>query len=502
MSKNKPSSFAEHRVAVQVRVSRDFQNNESQEAYLRQTFTRLGMQWPPDRYGVREKESAYKRRNFDRREALRASVEAIERGELSGIMFLNVSRVSRFLKDGERWYERMERARARVIFAERPDIDIFTHAGRDWFIEELTDAERYSLRLSQRVRRGRAWMAEQNVRMPGRQGFGAQRVGESIEWTPDAEIVRRAITMLHAGASTVDVASAISRETGRHFTARTVREWAHAPRYYGLNRHVPMLYGRTHHTAEELRAATLRPATWPGLVPAEWYEPMQADLFARSHQGRGGHTATRDRYPLGRGLMRCAHCGGAVVGETKLGKTGYVCDARHSGVACEAGRRHLLNDDAMAQLGAIVERIRPTPDIIDRAVQVAARHGAMPAKAVDTVKLRTALAHDLAFKRITMAEFKRREREIDRAEADAVQPRTVIDAATLRASMEHMATAWRGGTDADRGDIAHGLFIAVVIDFTAKRIVRLVADDETGPLLAGVSGLRLERGESWVYHVE
>jgi hypothetical protein len=494
--------FASHRIAVQVRVSRDFQNNESQEAYLRQTFTRLGMQWPPDRYVFREKESAYKRRNFDRREALRASVEAIERGELAGIMFLNVSRVSRFLKDGERWYERMERARARVIFAERPDIDIFTHAGRDWFIEELTDAERYSLRLSQRVRRGRAWMAEQNVRMPGRQGFGAQRVGESIEWTPDAEIVRRAITMLHAGASTVDVASTISRETGRHFTARTVREWAHAPRYYGLNRHVPMLYGRTHHTAEELRAAPLRPATWPGLVPAEWYEPMQADLFARSHQGRGGHAATRDRYPLGRGLMRCAHCGGAVVGETKLGKTGYVCDARHSGVTCEAGRRHLLNDDAMAQLGAIVDQIRPTREVVEVAAALAASRSKRPTRAVDTVKLRTELAHDLAFKRISMAEFKRREREIDRAEAESVQVPAMASASALKAQMLQLSDAWGRANEMQRGEIAHSLFAAVVVDFVAKRIVRLVADDETGPLLAGVSGLRLERGAGWVYHVE
>lgn len=506
MSKPKPSArltpFSAHRIGVHMRVSSDPQDDESQAVDMRRAFAALGYEWPPAEYVFREKITGYRKRNFERRPELRRSVETIERGELRGIMFVNVSRVTRFTRDGEEWYSRMQDAGARVHFSEHPDIDLFTHRGREWFIDELNDAEKFSIRLSGRRKRGYAKSAARGEYLSSHPAFGCVRVDGIPQWTDDARIVRYCITRIYRDDLPArEVEAAAVRKFGKPVKARDIIRWCRNPIYFGLQRHVRMTYGRTFHTADELRAAEVVPARWAGLVPREWYFELDERIRARAYGGRGEHVRTRHAHHFGRGYLKCAHCGASMVGEMVDSKRGgvrvkvaaYTCGSR----TCAAGRKAFPARELMRQLGEIVERIAPPAEFVDELVRRADERGqkrtARASGAGGYAKRRRDAALALAAKRITISQWQETTDAIDAEETAAVRVSSIAPRVDYSAIAERVATlarTWHPLSDAERAQTVRALFEAITVDAARKRLVAVRTDASIAAMLTAHPALR------------
>lgn len=151
----------------------------------------------------------------------------------------------------------------------------------------------------------------------GRAPYGYRSVKGALEvHAAEAATVRRIFTESDAGASQRDLARRLNAErvpsaTGREWTQSSVRRILLNETYRGA----VVIHGREHQGTHE------------ALVSAEVWHRLQADRAtkARSHSGGRGRPV-KSSHLLTNGLLRCAHCGGAM-----LPRSGYGKDSKHGG---------------------------------------------------------------------------------------------------------------------------------------------------------------------------
>ncbi len=485
----------------------------------RKHFAREGLEFPPKTHVYAEKQSAFGARSLEKRKRTQALLADLESGLIVGFFTLRVNRFSRNTQVGLTVYGLLHELRAKVVFIENPKIDIFTHAGRKWWLGEQADAEGWSLEHSVRVRDGKDAVAEQGRTNASKSGFGAKKRRGVLVWVkPDALIVRDALTMFHdEDVVCSEIVARLLEKYNRSFTPQQVARWIKAPRYYGYTRHASSEYGQSHATTEQIKAAPLRKAQWRPLVKRSWYADNIAKLWQHAHGGKGahGHRDARRRhdYIFGGGeLLHCVTCGGTTFGEMRLVHNkprrkyvpGYLCstakrkrtDGRTDGrgPSCAARGRAIYESVLVHQVGELIEQIRPPADWV---AQIAEHARAMRTDDETLRRQRRAIQRqrdeagvDLARKRITMEEFKSIADELDTKEArlTQAQPTGISEQqiAEMVTQLASLRTLWRKARQSERRELVRMIFARMWADLFAKRVVRIEARSAWAALLATV----------------
>ena len=246
------------------------------------------------------------------------------------------------------------------------DEEILSSADRHWdqLVDEAKDAERYSRRLSRRIKEGYASKRAKQRDPGGHPPFGFRRNGDKL-LEPDPEriaLVRRIFELSAAGLPDRDVAAAVS------LPLFTVRGILTSPLYVG-------------------RLRDGEPARWPALVPAALWEAAQATRARRAT--KTGRPAD-PRRPYALDMLHCAACGKRLTGDTGYYRHREPCPAfvaarpEHRGRGQSPGhayRRELYEQiveellaEASLGAGAIagvvgeVSKATPAPDrsVLDR----------------------------------------------------------------------------------------------------------------------------------------
>ena len=187
-----------------------------------------------------------------------------------------------------------------VYFA---DEEIFSSCERHWdqLVDEAKDAERYSRRLSRRIREGYASKRTTQRDPGGRPPYGFRR-NEAKFLEPDPEnvpTVRRAYELAAGGLPDRDVARTVG------LPLFTVRGMLTSPLYAG-------------------RLRDGGPAHWPALVPIALWE--QARQVRDRRATKTGHPAD-PRRPYALTALHCASCGARLTGDTGYYRHREPCPA-------------------------------------------------------------------------------------------------------------------------------------------------------------------------------
>jgi hypothetical protein len=172
------------------------------------------------------------------------------------------------------------------------DEEILSSSERHWdqLVDEAKDAERYSRRLSRRIKEGYASKLSKQRDPGGRPPFGFRRnEAKLLEPDPDhLATVRRVFELAAAGLPDRAVAAAVE------LPLFTVRGILTSPLYVG-----------------RLRDGEL--ARWAPLVPGRQWEPTQA---ARARRATNTSQPADPRGPYALDMLHCAACGKRLTGDT------------------------------------------------------------------------------------------------------------------------------------------------------------------------------------------
>ena len=283
---------------------------------------------------------------------------AAQRGEFDVLLVGYVSRWQRNLRRTlELLEDTLHPAGVPVYFC---DEEILSSSERHWdqLVDEAKDAERYSRRLSRRIREGYASKRAKERDPGGRPPFGFRRnAGKLLEPDPErGATVTRVFELAAAGLPDRAVAA------GVELPLFTVRGILTSPLYAG-------------------RLRDGEPARWPPLVPVALWEAAQATRARRAT--KTGRPAD-PRRPYALDMLHCAACGKRLTGDTGYYRHREPCQSfvaarpEHRGRGQSPGhayRRELYEQiveellaEASLGAGAIagvvgeVGRADPTPD--------------------------------------------------------------------------------------------------------------------------------------------
>ena len=213
-----------------------------------------------------------------------------QRGEFDVLLVGYVSRWQRNLRRTlELLEDTLHPAGVPVYFC---DEEILSSSERHWdqLVDEAKDAERYSRRLSRRIKEGYASKLAKERDPGGRPPFGFRRNAAKL-LEPDPErlpIVRRVFELSAAGLPDRDVSAAVA------LPLFTVRGILTSPLYVG-------------------RLRDGDPARWAPLVASAEWEAAQA---TRARRATNTSRPANPRRPYALDMLHCASCGKRLTGDT------------------------------------------------------------------------------------------------------------------------------------------------------------------------------------------
>ncbi|MEV1292822.1 recombinase family protein [Pseudonocardia sp. NPDC049635] len=339
------------RAAVYVRISQDRTGAglgvERQEADCRALAERLG--WTVARVFVDNDVSAYSGKS---RPQYRALLDAIEAGQVDGVLCWHTDRLHRSPVELEQWITTCEPRSIPTHTVQAGALDLTTSQGR--MIARISGAvaRHESEHKADRIRAARRQAATQGRWSGGVRPFGFEADGVTIRATEAAEIVK---------ASEAIVAGTGVRTIVREWNDRGLRttfgahEWTHTalrdvlmrPRNAGLMGYLGEIVG---------------PASWPAIVPEATWRAVCSTLTDPARRTAPGN---QPRW-LGSGLYQCGVCGRP---ELRVGQNGrkkypaYRCRLRENGrTSGHVLRRADVLDSFVERL--IVARLS-RPDALD-----------------------------------------------------------------------------------------------------------------------------------------
>jgi DNA invertase Pin-like site-specific DNA recombinase len=243
---------------------------------------------------------AHSGRTVYRSPAMGAMLEAAAGGAFDVLLVGYVSRWQRNLRQTLNLLEdTLHPAGVAVWFA---DEEILSSCDRDWdqLVAEATDAERYSRRLSRRIREGYASKLARQRDPGGRAPYGFRRDERKLLEPIDelAPSILRAFELAAARLTDREVAS----QTG--LSLYTVRGMLNSPLYAG-------------------RLPDGSPTHWPPIVPRGTWDQVQA--VRETRRTRDGRPATHRVYALS--MLRCSACGRRLIGDQGRYRHPEPCEA-------------------------------------------------------------------------------------------------------------------------------------------------------------------------------
>jgi DNA invertase Pin-like site-specific DNA recombinase len=213
-----------------------------------------------------------------------------QRGEFDVLLVGYVSRWQRNLRRTlELLEDTLHPAGVPVYFC---DEEILSSSERHWdqLVDEAKDAERYSRRLSRRIKEGYASKLAKERDPGGRPPFGFRRnAAKLLEPDPEGLVtVRRVFELAAADMRDRDVAAAVE------LPLFTVRGILTSPLYVG-------------------RLRDGEPARWAPVVPGGHWEAAQA---ARARRATNTSRPADPRRPYALDMLHCAACGKRLTGDT------------------------------------------------------------------------------------------------------------------------------------------------------------------------------------------
>ncbi len=273
------------------RYGPDAQAELQDRALARLGLTDTGLAWRAARSG----------RTVYRSAEMAAMLAAAGRGEFDVLLVGYVSRWQRNLRQTLNLLEdTLHPAGVAVYFC---DEEILSSCERHWdqLVDEAKDAERYSRRLSRRIREGYASKRTSQRDPGGRPPYGFRR-DEAKLLEPDpsaAATVRRVYELAAGGLPDREIAHSVG------LPLFTVRGILTSPLYVG-------------------RLRDGAPAHWPPLVPVPLWE--QARGVRERRATKTGHPAD-PRRPYALSALHCASCGARLTGDTGYYRHREPCPA-------------------------------------------------------------------------------------------------------------------------------------------------------------------------------
>jgi hypothetical protein len=283
-------------------------------------------------------------------------------------------------------------------------------------------------------------------------------------------------------------------------------------------RHTPAPYGQQHASAEAVAVSKLRKAQWKPIVPRRWYRDNLAKLRANGHGGKGAHIRKRNAYVFA-GVLRCAHCGGALFGEQRLVRSkprakyapGYMCTNAKRFHTCAAKGRAVYEAELLKQAGQLIGQIAVPPAWV---AQIAESARAMAVARDETRDARRALtrrrdqaAMDWARGKISKAQFDAFAAELEAEEVALSTSTAPTTSAVSEAQIEQMVrslgtlnASWRKADAAKRRELISQIFESLTVNVFSKRIVRVEARAGWGALLVAAPAFR-PAGETNMFDV-
>lgn len=234
--------------------------------------------------------AAHSGRTVYRSAEMVAMLAAAEQGAFDVLLVGYVSRWQRNLRRTlELLEDKLHPVGVPVYFA---DEDILSSADRDWdqLIGEAQDAERYSRRLSRRIREGYASKLTKERDPGGHPPFGFRRNAAKL-LEPDPAAVPIVVRMYELSAAGLADATVAERTGVGLYTVRGVLT---SPLYAG-----------------RLRDGS--PAHWDPLVPVAVWETVRT---TRAHRATNSGRPADPRRPYALDMLHCAGCGRRLTGDT------------------------------------------------------------------------------------------------------------------------------------------------------------------------------------------
>ncbi len=305
---------------------------------------------------------------------------ALRQGEANAVVAYAVDRLSRSQNHIGILFDEFEGAGITLEFVTERFED--TAVGRFILAARAFIAEVEREKIAERTMRGKEERAKSG-RIPQATGRGLYGYhydpssGRRVINDVQATVVRRMFEEFAAGASIVGITNALNEEgaqtyTGREFSTWTVRNMLVNPAYAGrtIFKRTKSRYRRDPASGKRRRIVELRnesewievPDATPAIVSETLFDAVQARLLdpERRRAARRKHD-----YPLG-GVVRCAHCHSAMVGQTIQGKYRYYRCRR-----AFAGRRRDRCPSRYVRAGALehavvreVTTVLSSPDVV------------------------------------------------------------------------------------------------------------------------------------------
>lgn len=260
-------------------------------------------------------------------------------GKFEFVIVYMFDRFARNRRDSIMYKEMLKQEHGiRVISATQPISDDEGGEFYEMFLE--WNDEKYSKRLSKRVRNGLDMSVENGTFCGGHLVYGYKLRQEPIagkrrKFTKyveideeQAEVIRYIFTEYDKGVDKKDIAAELNargtRYEGKPFKGRTFDKWLNNQKY----------------TGEFTFGGRLCTNTYPAIIDKDLFERVQKRLAANRYFA-GGTATARVPYLL-TGKAFCAHCNAAIISDGGTSRTGqqhhyYVCKGRKKGV-CEKRR--------------------------------------------------------------------------------------------------------------------------------------------------------------------
>ena len=260
-------------------------------------------------------------------------------GKFEYVIVYMFDRFARNRRDSIMYKEMLKQEHGiRVISATQPISDDEGGEFYEMFLE--WNDEKYSKRLSKRVRNGLDMSVENGTFCGGHLVYGYKLRQEPIagkrrKFTKyveideeQAEVIRYIFTEYDKGVDKKDIAAELNargiRYEGKPFKGRTFDKWLNNQKY----------------TGEFTFGGRLCTNTYPAIIDKDLFERVQKRLAANRYFA-GGTATARVPYLL-TGKAFCAHCNAAMISDGGTSRTGqqhhyYVCKGRKKGV-CEKRR--------------------------------------------------------------------------------------------------------------------------------------------------------------------
>ncbi len=360
--------------------------------------------------------AAHSGRTVYRSAEMAAMLQAARDGAFDVLLVGYVSRWQRNLRQTLNLLEdTLKPAGVAVYFC---DEEILSSSERHWdqLVDEAKDAERYSRRLSRRIKEGYASKRASQRDPGGRPPFGFRRNEAKLLEPEPAQVptVRRIYELSAAGLADREIGQGVG------LALFTVRGILTSPLYVG-------------------RLRDGGPAHWPALVPVELWE--QARRVRDRRATKTGHPADRRR-PYALTALHCASCGARLTGDT-----GYY---RHREPCPAFVAARLPGPRGRGRTNGHAYRMELYEQVVE-AVLERASLGAATLAGVVGESSRTAVGPD-------PAELDRVRRERERAAARYLRDRdtTALEADMHRLDGEDAAARQPRNADAVPADVAVG----------------------------------------------